>query len=128
MRNAQNLKFYLKFKEKNSLLYRKIRDILYNLKYDSIIYFDQIESLIKNLLNQYNLIERQIIVRNLIFEMDPALVKYYEIFPPNKILNLNLKKTRSNKNQNYDYFNPEKTTLDVLNQIEKSHGYFKFFK
>ena len=125
MRNAQNLKFYLKFKEKNSLLYRKIRDILYNLKYDSIIYFDQIDSLIKNLLNQYNLIERQILIRNLIFEMDPALVKYYEIFPPSNILNLN---SKYGKNQNYDNFCPEKTTLEVLIQIEKSHRNFKFFK
>lgn len=128
MRNAQNLKFFLKFKEKNSLLYRKIRDILYNLKYDSIIYFDQIDSFVKNILNQYNLIERQILIKNLIFEMDPALVKYYEIFPPNNILNLNLKRIKYNKNLNYDYYYPEKTTLDILNQIEKSHGNFKFFK
>ena len=128
MRKTQNLKFFLKFKEKNNLLYRKIRDILYNFKYDSIIFFDQIDILVKNILNQYNLIERQILIRNLIFEIDPALVKCYEIFPHNSILDLNLKRTECNNNQNYDYFYPEKTTLDVLNQIEKSEGGFKLFK
>lgn len=128
MSNAQNLEFFLKFKEKNSLLYRKIRDILYNFKYDSIIYFDQIDILVKSILNQYNLIERQILIRNLIFEMDPALVKHYEIFPHNNILNLNLNRTEYNKNQKYYYIYPEKTTLDVLNQIEKSEGVLKLFK
>ena len=128
MRNAQHLEFFLKFKEKNSLLYRNIRDILNNFKFDSIIYFDQIDLLAKNILNQYNLIERQILIKHLISERDPALLKYYEIFPHNSILNLNLKKTEYNKNQNYDYFYPEKTTLDVLNQIEKSEGNFKLFK
>ncbi len=129
MRNAQHLVFFLKFKEKNSQLYRNISDILFNLEYDSIIYFDQIDLLVKNILNQYNLIERQILIKNLIFEIDPALIKYYEIFPPNSILNLNLKKTENNNNQNYDYLYPEKTTIDVLNQIEKIEGSsFKFFK
>jgi len=128
MRNAQNLEFFLKFKEKNNLLCRKIREILYNFKYDSIIYFDRIDKHVKNILNQYNLIERQILIRHLIFEIDPALVKYYEIFPHNNILNLNLKRTEYNKNQNYNYYYPEKTTLDVLNQIEKSEGVFNLFK
>lgn len=128
MRNTQHLEFFLKFKEKNSLLYSNIRDILYNFKYDSIIYFDQIDLLAKNILNQYNLVERQILIKHLISEMNPALLKYYEIFPPNNIQNLNLNKKEYNKNENYDNFYSEKTTLDVLNQIEKSEGSFQLFK
>jgi len=126
MRNAQNLKLFLKFKEKNSLLYSKIRNILYNFKYDKIIYFDQIDILVNNILNQYNLIERQILIKNLIFEIDPTLIKYYEIFPPKSILTLKGKKY--DKSQNYDYFYPEKSTIDVLNQIEKLDGIFKLFE
>jgi len=128
LKNVQNLEFFLKFKEKYSLLYRKIKELLNNFKFDSIIYFDRIDNHVKNILNQYNLIERQILIRSLIFEIDPELVKYFEIFPHNSILDLNLKRTECNNNQNYDYFYPEKTTLDVLNQIEKSEGGFKLFK
>ena len=128
LKNAQNLDFFLKFKEKYSLLYRKIKELLYNFKFDSTIYFDRIDILAKNILNQYNLIERQILIRSLIFEIDPELVKYFEIFPHNSILNLKLKRNEYNKNQNFDYFCLEKSTLDVLNHIEKSEGSFKLFE
>lgn len=128
LKNAQNLEFFLKFKEKYSLLYRKIKKLLYNFKFDSIIYFDRIDILVRNILNQYNLIERQILIRSLIFEIDPELVKYFEIFPHNSILNLNSKRNEYNKNQNFDYFCLEKTTLDILKHIEKSEGSFKLFE
>ena len=128
LKNAQNLEFFLKFKEKYSLLYRKIKKLLYNFKFDSIIYFDRIDILVRNILNQYNLIERQILIRSIIFEIDPELVKYFEIFPHNSILNLNSKRNEYNKNQNFDYFSLEKTTLDILKHIEKSEGSFKLFE
>jgi len=128
LKNAQNLEFFLKFKEKYSLLYRKIKELLYNFKFDSIIYFDRIDILAKNILNQYNLIERQILIRCLIFEIDPELIKYFEIFPHNNILNLKSKRNEYNKNQNFDYFCLEKSTLDVLNHIEKLEGSFKLFE
>lgn len=128
MRNAQHLDFFFKFKEKNSLLYSTIRDILYNFKYESIIYFDQIDLLAKNILNQYNLIERLILIKHLISEMNPELVKQYEIFPNNISLKLSLVKTDNNKNQKYDSFYSEQTTMDVLNQIENSEGDFKLYK
>jgi len=128
LKNAQNLEFFLKFKEKYSLLYRKIKELLYNFKFDSIIYFDRIDILAKNILNQYNLIERLILIRSLIFEIDPELIKYFEIFPHNSILNLKSKRYEYNRNQNFDYFCLEKSTLDVLNHIEKLEGSFKLFE
>ncbi len=128
MKTAENFDSFLKFKEDNNLLYQKIRDILYNFKDNSIIYFDQIDVLVKNILNHYNLIERQILVRNLLFEIDPGLVKYYEIFPQNNILDLNLKRKKYKKNQDFIYFYPEKTIFDILNQIKRSEGSFKLFE
>ena len=128
LKNAQNLDFFFKFKEKYSLLYRKIKELLYNFKFDSTIYFDRIDILAKNILNQYNLIERQILIRSLIFEIDPELIKYFEIFPHNSILNLKSKRNEYNKNQNFDSFCLEKSTLDVLNHIEKLEGSFKLFE
>lgn len=128
LKNAQNLEFFLKFKEKYSLLYRKIKELLYNFKFDSIIYFDRIDILAKNILNQYNLIERLILIIGLIFEIDPELIKYFEIFPHKSILNLKSKRHEYNKNQNFDYFCLEKSTLDILNHIEKLEGNFKLFE
>ena len=128
LKNAQNLEFFLKFKEKYSLLYRKIKELLYNFKFDSIIYFDRIDILAKNILNQYNLIERLILIRGLIFEIDPELIKHFEIFPHKSILNLKSKRHEYNKNQNFDYFCLEKSTLDVLNHSEKLEGNFKLFE
>lgn len=128
LKNAQNLDFFFNFKEKYSLLYRKIKELLYNFKFDSIIYFDRIDILAKNILNQYNLIERLILIIGLIFEIDPELIKYFEIFPHKSILNLKSKRHEYNKNQNFDYFCLEKSTLDILNHTEKLEGNFKLFE
>ena len=127
MRYQQNLNFFINFKEKNRSIYEKIKKILYNFKNDSIIYFDQIDNEINDILSKYDLIEKQILIKELLFELDPLLVKNYEIFPFKSIRKLETLNSNTNQKDQYVYSQPKKTTLEVLNQIEKSVGILNLF-
>jgi len=106
--------FFLKFKEENGFNYRKIVNILNNLKFDHIIYFDEINFLAEEFLHQYSLLERQIIIKNLISENYSQLEITFEIFS----------KFWGEKN---DPLLLNKTTLDVLDLIKKSEGCLELY-
>ena len=75
-----NYTFFSKFKEENCHSYEKIKKILANLKFGNKIYFDDVDVFIKEILTQYSLLERQILLRNLISEKYSQFESSFEIF------------------------------------------------
>ena len=110
-----NYTIFSKFKEENCHIYEKIKNILANLKFGNVIYFDDVDIYIKEILPQYSLLERQILLRNLISENYSQFENSFEIF--SKLL--------GEKN---DTLFLNKTTLDVLELIKNSEGYFKLYE
>ncbi len=110
-----NNTFFSKFKEENCHIYEKIKNILANLKFGNVIYFDDVDVFIKEILTQYSLLERQILLRNLISENYSQFENSLEIFS----------KFLAEKN---DSLFLNKTTLDVLDLIRNSEGYFELFE
>ena len=110
-----NYTIFSKFKEENYRIYEKINNILANLKFSNIIYFDDVDIYIKEILPQYSLLERQILLRNLISENYSQFENSFEIF--SNLL--------GEKN---DTLFLNKTTLDVLNLIKNSKGYFELYE
>ena len=107
--------FFSKFKEENCHTYEKIKNILANLKFGNKIYFDDVDIFIKEILTQYSLLERQILLRNLISENYSRFENSYEIFskfPEEKDSSLFL----------------DKTTLEVLDLIKNTEGYFELYE
>ena len=107
--------FFSKFKEENCLLYEKIKGILTNLTLGDIIYFDEVDVFIKEFLTQYSLLERQLLLSYLISENFSQYEDSFEIFS----------KFEGVKN---DKLFHNETTLDVLNIITKSNGYFELYE
>ena len=110
-----NYTFFSKFKEENCHIYEKIKNILANLKFGNRIYFDDVDIFIKVFLTQYSLLERQILLKNLISESYSQFENSFEIFS----------KFRGEKK---DSLFLNKTTLDVLDLIKNSDGYFELYK
>jgi hypothetical protein len=110
-----NFTFFSKFKEENCLLYEKIKSILTNLNLGDIIYFDEVDVFIREILTQYSLLERQLLLRYLISENFSQFENSFEIFskfPEEKDVSLFL----------------NKTTLEVLNLIKNSNGSFELYE
>ena len=107
--------FFSKFKEENCHSYEKIKNFLDNLKTGNKIYFDDVDVFIKEILTQYSLLERQILLRNLISESYSQFENSFEIF--SKFLG---------KKDDSLFLN--KTTLEVLDLIKNSEGYFELYK
>jgi len=107
--------FFSKFKEENCHSYEKIKKKLANLKAGNKIYFDDVDAFIKEILTQYSLLERQILLRNLISESYSQFENSFEIF--SKFLE---------KKDDSLFLN--KTTLEVLDLIKNSEGYFELYK
>jgi len=105
---------FSKFKEENCHLYEKIKHILVNLKFGNLVYFDEVDIFIKDILPQYSLLERQILLKNLISENYSQFENSFEIF------------SKSLKKRNDSLF-LNKTTLDVLNSIKNSNGHFDLY-
>jgi len=110
-----NNTFFSKFKEENLVLYDKIISVLANLKFGSTIYFDDIDIFIKEILTQYTLLERQILLRDIISESYSQFENSFEIFS----------KFPEEKDDSV-FLN--KTTLEVLDLIKNSEGYFELYK
>lgn len=110
-----NYTFFSKFKEENYHIYEKIKTILANLEFGKIIYFDDVDVFIKEILNKYSLLERQVLLRNLISENYSQFEISFEIF--SKFLGEKDESSFHNK-----------TTSDVLDLIKNSEGYFELYE
>jgi len=110
-----NYTFFSKFKEENCHIYEKIKNILANLRFGNKIYFDDVDVFIKEILTQYSLLERQILLRNLISENYSQFENSFEIF--SKFLG-----------ERNDSLFLNKTTLDVLDLIKNSDGCFELYE
>ena len=112
-----NYTIFSKFKEEDCHIYEKVNNILANIlaKFCNIIYFDDVDIYIKEILPQYSLLERQILLRNLISENYSQFENSFEIF--SNLL--------GEKN---DTLFLNKTTLDVLELIKNSEGYFELYE
>ena len=111
-----NYSIFSKFKEENCHIYEKVKNILAEIlaKFCNIIYFDDVDIYIKDILPQYSLLERQILLRNLISENYSKFENSFEIFS----------KSRGEKTTTL-FLN--KTTLNVLELIKNSEGYFELY-
>ena len=107
--------FFSKFKQENLVLYNKIKRILANLKFGNTIYFDDIDVFIKEILTHYSLLERQILLRDIISESYSQFENYFEIF--SKFLE-----------EKDDSIFLNKTTLEVLDLIKTSEGCFELYE
>lgn len=110
-----NNTFFSKFKEENLVLYDKIISVLANLKFENTIYFDDVDIFIKEILTQYTLLERQILLRDIISENYSLFENSFEIFS----------KFPEEKDDSV-FLN--KTTLEVLDLIKTSEGCFELYE
>ena len=106
---------FLKFKEENCLLYKKIKSILANFNLGDIIYFDEVDVFIRENLTQYSLLERQLLLKFLISEDFSQFENSFEIFS----------KVPEEKD---DSLSLNKTTLEVLDLIKNSVGYIELYE
>ncbi len=90
--------FYKKFKRNCAIRYKKIKNAILKLNYELKLNYNQIDLIAKKILHENTILERQIIMKCLIFELDPSLINSIEIFSVQNISDISLKKINDSDN------------------------------
>ena len=112
--------FYKKFKRNSAIRYKKIKNAFLKLNYESKLNYNQIDLIAKKILHENTILERQIIIKCLIFEIDPSLIDSIEIFSVQNTSDISLKK-------NNDSDNSSSRWLDILFNLDYSNKNFRIY-
>ena len=88
MNDNKGFNFYRRFTERDPENYVALKRIILDLKFNSKIYFDKIDSLTRDILIHYDISERLLIIKSLLCEVNPDYGDRFEIFSKKSSANL----------------------------------------
>lgn len=112
--------FYIKFKKNRANKYEKIKNKFLKLISESEFNYNLFDLTVKEIFHENTILERQIIIKCLIFELDTSIIDSFEIFSVQDITDINLKKTNDSED-NSDRW------LDILFNSNYSNETFKIY-
>jgi len=80
MNKNKGFNFYRRFTEREQENYVALKRFILGLKFNSKIYFDKIDSLTREILMHYDILERQLIIKSLLCEVNHDYGDLFEIF------------------------------------------------
>ena len=81
MNQTKTIGFFDRFKNSRKNLYERVKEIIINIDCKPRILFDDIDLLIKDILHNFDTIERQIIVKSIVSEIYSSSEIIVDIFP-----------------------------------------------
>jgi len=112
--------FYTKFKKNRANKYEKIKNEFLKLISESEFNYNLLDLTVKEILHENTMLERQIIIKCLIFELDTSLISSFEIFSVQDITDISLKKTNDSDDNSNRW-------LDILFNSDYSNENFKIY-
>ena len=112
--------FYKKFKENCFIKYKKIKKAFLNINFKENFNYNQLDNIAKEILDQNSILERQIIVKCLIFEIDPSLNDSFEILSIDNLSYISLKKNNESDSDSSEW-------LDILFNSDYSNKNFRIY-
>ena len=112
--------FYTKFKKNRANKYEKIKNEFLKLISESEFNYNLLDLTVKEILHENTMLERQIIIKCLIFELDTSLINSFEIFSVQDITDISLKKTNDSDDNSNRW-------LDILFNSDYSNENFRIY-
>jgi len=112
--------FYTKFKKNRANKYEKIKNEFLKLISESEFNYNLLDLTVKEILHENTMLERQIIIKCLIFELDTSLISSFEIFSVQDITDISLKKTNDSDDNSNRW-------LDILFNSNYSNKNFRIY-